>query len=104
MSLDLIILCAFACAGGYFGLMWLFEYMWRRELRASLVTVLCARERDMPLEALLRAAGAWPLMGGIVVADFCGTDNPEALVRDGLCLAVCRPDELAETLKNLSPP
>lgn len=104
MSLDLLLLCALACVGVYFGAIWLFEFMWRRELRRSLITVLTARDKNMPLEALLRAAGAWSLMGEIVVADYCGVEGADKLVRDGLCLAVCEPDELADTLKSLSRP
>ncbi|NLA66516.1 MAG: hypothetical protein GX862_11525 [Leucobacter sp.] len=102
--MDLLLLCALACVGVYFGAIWLFEFLWRRELRRSLITVLIARDRAAPIEALLRAAGAWSLMGEIVVLDFCGIDGGDKLVRDGLCLAVCSPDELAGTLERLSLP
>lgn len=104
MSLDLLVLCALACAGVFFGTIWLFEFLWRRELNGALVTVLAARDKNMPLDALLRGAGAWSLMGRVVVVDYCGLDNAEALVSEGLCLAVCSPDELAGVLRGIPPP
>ena len=103
LTLDLLVLCVFASAGAYFAMFTLFEALWRRELKGSVYTVLCVRDADAPVEAMLRAAGAWTLAGGIVVADMSGgLPAAEKLVSDGLCLAVCPAGELAGRLDALS--